>query len=360
MNISVTINITVTKVALAFYLLFAGLLFATHTVSPQLVYAADEFDKYALESVTAELSSTQAGAHADLTTTFVLAHTGSGSSSLPFAYTRDIEVHLPPGIIGNPQMVLSCTVVDLGTSPEESECPIDAQVGITEVTLGGTIKGSFREPIYNMAAPGEGDIVARLGFFAAEWPVFINVRLDPTDYSLIASLEGISSGAGLVEAESTLWGVPAASSHDELRFTPLEAKEGITEGGREANLPEAPFLSNPTDCSLSREITITARSYQLPDEPSTMSAPFPQITGCGKLAFGPSFTAVPTNPETSAPTGLDAELSIPQDETPQGLATSTLKSAVVALPEGMTINPAGGNGLEGCSPAQVGFGDIGG
>ena len=48
---------------------------------------------------------------------------------------------------------------------------------------------------------------------------------------------------------------------------------------------------------------------------------------------------------------------IPQDETPLGNATSELKSARVTLPAGLTINPAAGDGLAGCSPAQVGFGD---
>jgi hypothetical protein len=174
---------------------------------------------------------------------------------------------------------------------------------------------------------------------------------------LVASVEGSPSAAALLEASTTLWGVPAADSHDELRLTPNEAVHSeLPKGGRPSNLPEAPFLSNPTDCSLAREISVTARSYQLPDQPSTLSAPFPQITGCGKLTFEPTFSITPTNPEAAAPTGIDATLTIPQDETPQGRATSTLRAAAVALPEGFAINPAAGDGLEACSSDQVGFG----
>ncbi|MGN6276149.1 MAG: hypothetical protein ACTHNP_09525, partial [Solirubrobacterales bacterium] len=317
--------------------------------------AAKEFEKYALESVSASLSTNQAGAHADLTTSFSLTHT-EGSPPFPFALTRNVEVHVPPGMIGNPQGIPRCTIAQFGNATNESECPIDSQVGITEVTVSGNINGTFLEPIYNMPSPG-GDVVARLGFYAALYPTFINIRVNPIDYSLVASIEGAPSAAGLIKATTTLWGVPAAPSHDELRLTPVEALGGETPaGGRKATLPEAPFLSNPTDCSLTRDITVTASSYQLPDRTSTMSFPFPQITGCGKLAFEPSFTATPTNPEASAPTGLEAELTIPQTETPQGLATSTLKSAVVTLPAGMTINPAAADGLEACSPEQVGFG----
>jgi hypothetical protein len=313
--------------------------------------AAEEFDKYKLESVSVKLSTTQAGAHPDFTTVFAL----SGKGGVPYAATRDIEVRLPPGVIGNPQGVPRCTVAQLGNAPKESECPIASQVGLTAVTVGGeTANGTFFEPIYNMEPPG-GDVVARFGFYAAPYPAFLNIRVDPIDYSLIATIEGAPSAAGLLAATTTLWGVPADPSHDGERLTPLEALNQETPPSREAGLPPAPFITNPTDCSTQREITITARSYQLPEQPSTLSSPLPQIIGCSKLNFAPSFTAVPTNPEASAPTGLDAELVLPQDETPEGRGTAVLKSAVVSLPEGMTINPAAGDGLEGCSPAQVGF-----
>jgi hypothetical protein len=319
--------------------------------------AADEFDKYALESASVSLSTDQAGAHADLTTGFVLSRTPGGK---PYAQTESVEVHLPPGMIGNPQAVPRCTVTQLGNIPEESECPIDSQVGVAEVRVLEPISGTFVEPLYNLEPPQGSDIVARLGFFAVQYPTFINVRVDPVDYSLIASVEGAPSAAGLLEATTTLWGVPASPAHDELRITPMEAVEGgAPAGGREATLPAAPFLSNPTDCSLSRQITVTARSYQLPARSSTVSASFPQITGCGSLGFQPRFAAVPTNPEASAPTGLEATLAIPQDETDQGLATAALRSARVTLPEGLTINPATGSAIEACSSADLGYGTNG-
>lgn len=316
--------------------------------------SAFEPEKYAVEAASASLSSIQAGAHADLTTSFTLTHNLENS---PYAETRDLEVKLPPGMTGNPQAVPRCTVAQLGNLPEESECPLDSQVGVTEITLGGNAvsKGTYMEPIYNMTPPGEGDVVARLGFFAVGWPAFINVRLDPIDYGLVATIEGAPAGAGLVSATTTLWGVPAAESHDPLRLTPDEARKRESPPPRKATLPEAAFLSNPTDCSLTRQISVTARSYQLPESPATVAGEFPVIAGCSKLGFEPSFTAIPTNPEASAPTGLDAVLTIPQDESPQGRSVSALKSAAVTLPEGMSINPAAGDGLAACGPAEVGF-----
>src|SRR5918994_4952011 len=83
--------------------------------------AAAEFEKYELESVSVELSSTQAGAHADFTTAFALSENGAQE---PYAQTRDVEVQLPPGMIGNPQVFPRCSVAQLGNVPEESECPV--------------------------------------------------------------------------------------------------------------------------------------------------------------------------------------------------------------------------------------------
>jgi hypothetical protein len=315
--------------------------------------AADEFEKFGLESVSADLADKQAGKHADLTIGFKLTSNGNN----PYALAKDVAVKLPPGVIGNPQGIPRCTADQLGNSPADSACPFDSQVGMSLVRTLLPFPLVVNEPVYNMVPPKGTDVVARIGFLAVGYPTFVNVRIDPTDYSVVATVESAPTASGLVQATTTLWGVPASPQHDEERITPQEAITGETPaGGREAHVPEAPFLSNPTDCSLQRQVTVTARSYQLPDQPSTMSAPFPTISGCGKLGFAPSFIATLTNPEASAPSGIDTELVIPQDETPGGLASSTMKSARVALPEGVTINPAAGAGLEGCSAEQVGYG----
>jgi hypothetical protein len=315
------------------------------------VAGAAEFEKYAVESVSSGLSTTQAGAHADFTTVFKL----TNNNGAPYGTTRDIRVTLPPGVVGNTQGVPRCTTLQLGGGAEESHCPLDSQVGTSEITIGGSQSGTLTEPVYNMVSPG-GDVVARFGFFAASYPTLLNVRVNPVDYGLVASVEGAAAGAALIEAATTFWGIPADPGHDNERITPAEAlKGGGPPGGRKSGLPEAPFLSNPTACGFQRQLTVTAASYQLPDSPSSLTGAFPDIVGCGKLSFDPSLTVNVTSGEAAAPTGLDSDLQIPQDETPHGLATSTLKSASVLLPAGLAINPAAGEGLEACSPAQVGY-----
>jgi hypothetical protein len=314
--------------------------------------AVEEIDQYAVESVSSSLSDTQAGAHADFTVGFALTQKGGE----PHGLTRDLFVKLPPGVIGNPQGIPRCSLVELGNLPEESECPVSSQVGVSEITLGGGNAGTFVEPVYNMDPPG-GDVVARFGLFAGPYPAVINIRVNPVDYSLVAAIEGAPAAASLISASTTFWGVPAAHSHDSLRLTPEEAQQGkFPVGGREAGLAEAPFLTNPTDCTTERSVSITAISYELPQTPKSKTGSFPGITGCGLLAFDPELTIVPTNPEAAAPTGVDVRVQIPQSEEPNTRGTSTLKSALVTLPEGLTINPSAGDGLAACSDQEAGFG----
>jgi hypothetical protein len=312
--------------------------------------ADEEFDKFAIESVSASLSDKQAGAHADMTIAVKLTSNGD----TPYARVRDIEIKLPPGVIGNPQAVPRCTVEQLSSEP--SACPFDSQVGTTLIHVIKPTAGFFNEPVYNLSPPKGTDIVARLGFLAVGAPTFINVRIDPSDFGLIASVEGVFSGSGLSQATTTIWGVPSASKHDVERITPEEARIGGAPPEGRSVRPSGAFLSNPTDCSLAREVRVTAISYQLPSQPSMMSTSFPEITGCGKLSFAPTFSTTATNPEAAAPTGVNTKLSIPQSEGPQDLATSTVRSARVTLPPGFAINSAAADGLVACSAEQVGYG----
>ena len=70
----------------------------------------------------------QAGAHADLTTSFAFAQSESGAVG---AIPRNAEVVLPVGFAGYPAALKTCSPVQL----QVGECPADAQVGTIEVTL---------------------------------------------------------------------------------------------------------------------------------------------------------------------------------------------------------------------------------
>jgi hypothetical protein len=313
-------------------------------------WAAEEFDKYALESVSAGLSTRQAGAHPDMTIAIQINRNGNS----PYANTKDIEVRLPPGMAGNPKAVPTCTPEELGAGEESSACPVDSQVGMTRIRVIQPVAGVYTEPVYNMTTPK--GMLARLGFMAVGWPVFINVRLDPEDHTAVSRVEGIPAASGLSESTTTLWGVPASPVHDEERITPDEAIHGETpEGGREVNIPEKPFLLNPTECTQERRVTVTADSYQLPERSSTMSASFPPIVGCGLVDFNPTTALKATTSQASSGSGLEYHLSLPATglEAPNVLFGSEVERDEVVLPEGMTINPSEAEGLGVCSEADL-------
>jgi hypothetical protein len=313
----------------------------------------EEPEKYDIASASVELSSSQAGAHADFTTSFSLTE----KEGLPYGLTRDVVVELPAGLFGNPEAFPKCTALQFGTHPLESECPQDAQVGTIDVSVGGIItKTFFDAPIFNMPAPG-GDIVARFGFYGGPYPAFINVRLDPETDRLVAAATDSPSGAVLIDASTTFWGVPASPLHDTERLTAAETWTGSSPpgGGRASTLPEVPFMTNPGSCGSERTVTISATSYQLPGVVRTKVVPFPQITGCGLLEFNPSTSLAPSTSQGTTGSGLDYGLEFPTKGLQFGHLdySSEAKRAEVILPEGMSVNPSQAEGLGVCSEADL-------
>src|SRR6478672_651866 len=232
------------------------------------------FSDYGIESVGSAISTTQAGAHPDFTVDFTLKtdpSTPPDPTGLhePYARTRDLTVGLPPGLIGNPHAVAQCTAQQFATALAGGGCPQDSQVGVAVVRI-YSFGFPLTEPIYNMAPPS-GEVVARLGLYAATSPVYIDVQVrSEGDYGLDSMLRGISGTERVVGSSTTIWGVPADSSHDTLRLTPEEAFNGASSSPpRKSGLPEElPFLSNPTSCGKPQEVVVEADSYQDPDQVS--------------------------------------------------------------------------------------------
>ncbi len=301
---------------------------------------------------TTALSSTQAGAHPDLTVSVAFNTVGRNGSLA--GDTKDTIYDLPPGFAGD--------LVDTPVCPDsqflKSECPIGTQAGVTTVTLAPT-GTSLVEPVYNLS-PNSGE-VAKIGFLIAG-NVYVegDVSLRPGDYGLRTTFHNISEAATELDNVSlTLWGVPADPLHDPLRWK-AEGTPPQGHFGTSSDAAPVPFFTNPTSCNgEALEAAFRADSWQEPEPsgepvnkpPTGMT--FGPIVGCDRLGMEPSLTAEATTSSASAPTGLDFDMKLPQTyENPEGLATSTLKKAIVTLPEGMTVNPSAGAGLAACTPEQ--------
>jgi uncharacterized repeat protein (TIGR01451 family) len=333
--------------------------------APTTISSASPGYGIAAGSFSTVLSNTQAGAHADMTTSFFF---NTDATSSTFENLKDTIVDLPVGFAGDPNAAPTCSAAQLANSINAdpapgTACPVDSQVGVISLRIDKNSYPNFlfvTTPVYNIE-PLPGD-VARLGFNALVITTNIAIKVRPGDYGLTATTPDIFSVLPIDSVALTIWGVPTDPGHDLWRgircisiFSLLCTGPRGGAPGASANIPPAPFLSNPTSCTaapLSAGMSVT--SWQRRDVlRSTAPAAVGPMVGCDRLRFDPLFSAVPTTNSASAPSGLNVDIGIPQTYgNPDALATAHLKDAVVKLPVGMTVNPSAGAGLGACTPAE--------
>jgi len=333
-----------------------------------------------VESFSNGPSATQAGGHPDILTSFAVGsrYTQGSPPDCQCADPKDVTVHMPTGVVGNPHVASRCGAAEQATF----ECPPDAQVGVVAIEL--PFFGWFVVPIYN-AVP-HTDQAGLLTFeapFVLAVPQYLvlNGRTG-SDYGLDSTLSGISQIVPPSASDVILWGVPSASSHDSYRFprghayfawgctarpTAL-AFEGVVPGFCEygfssdpilpipSGLPPAPFLQNPTTCTGPLSTTLEVVSYDHGLE--TAEDTWPATTGCDLLSFNPSLSAKPTTEETDSPSGLDVTLTVPQTQDPVTPAPSQIRTVRMTLPAGVSLNSNAADGKVACSNADARFGTL--
>jgi hypothetical protein len=342
---------------------------------PAAASAADPFAITSFDGRATDVSGaplTQAGAHPDLTTSFLFAVRvtgvpGQGNGGLtPLGSVKDTVVDLPAGLVGNPIALPQCANDDLDTVLLFALCPTDSQVGLA--TLYGsqfsagpdqTGRQFAQAPIYNMV-PTTGE-PAQFAFNVAG----VLVRISPSlradgNYALSATVHNASQSDPIDGASITLWGVPGDAAHDAERIDTVALHQGAP-----SHLGRKPLITNPVSCTGPLTVSLRANTWQFPGtyamasfvthDNETPANPI-GVTGCEKLSFLPSLDAVPTTQQPDAPTGLNVRLGFAQNESPDGLATAQLRDAQVTLPDGMTINPAAAGGLQACTDEQIALG----
>lgn len=323
----------------------------------------------------------QAGSHPyQLTTTLDLTATTlqEGQTVVsPAAQAKDLEFKLPAGLVGDPTAYPTCT---LSQFSHNESCPLSTVLGVAVVTYYETVSTSGARglttvavPLYNMEpAPGEP---ARFAFAPGGVPVFLDTSVRTgEDYGVTVHVHNIPQMVGFLSNSVTFWGVPGAESHDisrGLNCIRQSVNEFLSEKERLAvpceDLHESnarPFMTLPTVCSGEPLATeVFADSWA---EPSREVGPSPNPTesmptldGCGALPFNAGIKVAADEESASTPSGLKVDVHVPQQEAlnPTGFAPATVKSIKVTLPDGVSLNPAAGDGLQACSEAQVGLHD---
>src|SRR6202161_153495 len=184
-------------------------------------------------------SDTQAGSHPYEATFDYKLDTAlrEGESKLP-AETRNIEVLLPPGFVGDATAVPRCTRQELNAN----SCPQYTQVGTTEISTFPTLT----LPVYNLV-PSPG-VPAEFGFNILN----IYTLLESTvrsggDYGITTTVDNVPQFE-IQGAILTIWGVPGEKSHDPWRNTAGGGCRGeeCSTSGTHPSLQ--PFLTLPTSC----------------------------------------------------------------------------------------------------------------
>jgi len=279
--------------------------------------------------LTAKPADAQAGGHAD----FTLAMTFGGTE-----HARNLTIHLPAGLIGNPTKVASCSTAQFDKpSTAANACPAASAVGSTSVAATATIllvpSPITAEGKVYVLKPHAGEI-ARLGIdvmpTGAGAVVGQHIRLQSGITVRKETDAGLDSSLVLSKtAPSSLGDLP-------VRIDSMSLTLNASAGGH-------PFMSNPTSCHPA-VTTVDVTSYESPGVNHATTSFTP--TGCDKEALTPAVSATVIG--SHAPQGRPAVRVVTSQ--PEGQAA--LKRVVVALPSAIENSASLAEGLQPCTAQQ--------
>lgn len=307
-----------------------------------------------ISGVVATPSTTEAGAHPDLTV--VVNFTGDDTQipapgpTNPVADSpRTYTVHLGPGLFANPLAAPTCTLAEF----QADSCPITSIVGTalqsfeviatdpnTPVTLPGVV--------YNLATTSPDQVtlygvrvfggnpgrITDPGFPAAPTAsrTPFAVTLNPNDLGLDATnLEPLTA---------------VSRTLGPIRITQLTT----TLFGR--TLTGNAYMQNPTAC-IPVQVSASAVSNA---GAGTSGAPDSFTpTDCGTLPFDAGLGIGLSTTQTDAPAQTSVAITRPTEDQPR--RQGDVLEATTVLPEGMTVNPSLAQGLAACTDGQFAAAD---
>jgi hypothetical protein len=327
-------------------------------------------------------AATQAGGHPYSYSTSIDFNTTTDLTQgpvWPVEPAKDVLVDLPSGFVGNPTVATQCSSEQLAHSEfvnSKPLCPATSQLGTALVRTNGR-GGSTNElgpvPVFNIAPPQ--DVPARFGFNLDGIVVTLDAHVrSGGDYGLSVDALDIPTGVDVAGTTLTFWGVPSDPSHDVDRACPGQLAPWQSGPTCQSGAAPAAVLRNPTSCTapgVGLPTVLHVDSWFHPGDfedatffshlpPGYPSPPDQQgaqagISGCDRVPFGPSLTAVPTSSQAGGPAGFAFDIDSPQSDEPGSIAEGDVKSVSVTLPPGVHLSASSASGLGACSEAQFGF-----
>jgi hypothetical protein len=323
--------------------LAAALAFAAPVHAGGLEFTSFQAQFVDLDGNGAEVEATQAGSHPDyLDILFGVATQPNASGDpIPLESIKDVDVELPPGIVGNPEATPRCTMVDFGAD----RCPGQTVAGVTDVTYnvgrGGEVV--FTAGVYNVTPPK--GVVARLVFRLVAVDTVMDIRVNNDGrYTIETNVKNISQLVSVYKMHLRLFGVPS----DMNGVDPNTGLFGVRGTGA-----RIPFLTLPSRCGPAGAVKIRGDSWKTPGQWAEASDELAPLTGCADAGFDAGLSLQPQTPRAGVPAGAEVTLKVPQNDDPDGLATPPVKRVTTTLPEGMVVSPSNADGLVGCTDEQA-------
>lgn len=285
---------------------------------------------------------------------------------LPVESIKSGFAELPPGLLGNPQAAIACPVdVMLAEA-----CPPSSAVGGVILFLRGAL--DQETPVYRVVS--EPGYPAEFGFTtdSPKFVIRVGVRTDG-DYGINILAPKVPQNPQLIGTKFSFCSNGPNVRRGLIKWEFLGCKK-LSEAGNAAK----PIVTMPTNCS-DPEPTMSfgLDSWQNParllpngqvdvTDPNwkTLTSPQPAFTGCDKLVetwtdpeTGPTVDLQPDVTATDSPAGYTARVHVENKGLTDldGLSASHLRNIKVTLPEGVTMNPAIGDGVQSCSMQQMGL-----
>ena len=272
-------------------------------------------------------SAPTAAGHQNLT----LATTFSGASDK----VDSLTFHLPPGLVGNPRAVPTCSEANF----QADLCSASTQVGTVSVNttaLGLTLDAPGK--VYNLV-PHAGE-PARLG----TW-------VQPIDTGIPLTILAGSHVEAAVSVRPGDYGLDTTIAHlpQELNILGGLINQPIQVNALTFTLTGAPgghnFLTFPSSCQQATVgVDVTSNGHAAPSASDTIAP-----TGCGSVPFAPGLSVGLETTRADSPSGYTATLSVPDGD-------STVRRAAVVLPKGTVLSPQSAEGMEACTDTQLGVG----
>lgn len=308
---------------------------------------------------------TQAGSHPYAISTSVNVAEGD---------LRNLDLELPGGLIENPSAVNKCTQErfhETRSSPFEAarsgeSCPAVSQIGTIEIRSGAVGNPTRSFGLFNLQPPP--GFPAQIGASPFGTPMVFTPHLREAagEYGITLALRNLSQRIAIHGFTLDIWGNPWGLSHNGERGNCLNEAEPTFPWAKCPIAPPQPdhepfaYLTLPASCSGPLAFNAVASAWGDPT-PVTASVPSRDeegdpagLKGCAALRFEPLTFAQPTNFRASSASGFDFSLT-PKEEALTNYKNnvpSQPRTAIVTLPEGMTINPSLAAGLGVCTPGN--------